>query len=306
MKSFKVKAVLVTTILFWASAFVGIRIGLTSYSPGALALLRFLVASLCMGIIYHSQPVKREIPWRVRGQLLLAGVGGIGIYHICLNIGEMSVSAGIASFIIGLMPVMTVVLSLLILRERLALGAWTGIFISLFGLMVLAWGEGSQVDMKEGILFILVSAFMGALLTLIQKQFLKRYNPIAIITWVMWGGTCFLLYFLPDLIQEIQTAEMHATLATIYMGIFPAALCYLAWGYVLKHFSAAKATVALYALPITSTLMGFILLGEKPSPLSLIGGGIALIGAFIANYYQKPQPQITPITLAGKELNAPS
>ena len=55
MQDFKVNCVLVSSILLWASAFVGIKIALTSYSPGSLALLRFIIASACMYLLYRRQ-----------------------------------------------------------------------------------------------------------------------------------------------------------------------------------------------------------------------------------------------------------
>ena len=289
MQSFKINCVLMSAIVLWASAFVGIRIALADYSPGPLALLRFLVASLCMAIIYHRQEIKKLMPWKDRLQLLIAGMMGIGIYNVCLNYGEITVSAGIASFVIGLMPVITVLLSLIFLQERLKKGVWAGIFISLVGLLLLAMGEGSQTDMRQGIILILVSALMGSILTIIQKKFLKLYHPIAIISWVMWGGTLLLLFFSPQLLQEIKTAGYQSTCAVVYMGIFPAAVAYLAWSYVLKKLPASKAAITLYALPIVSTLLGFLLLDEQPSLISLVGGGIALTGALVAHSFQVPE-----------------
>lgn len=290
MESLKAHCVIFIAIVLWASAFVGIRIGLADYSPGSLALLRFLVASLFMAAIYHAQGIKKHIPWKDRLQLLVAGMAGIGVYNICLNYGELSVSAGIASFVMGLMPVITVFLSLVFLQEKLSRGVWLGLFVSILGLVVLAFGEGSQPDMQQGILAILVSALMGAILTLTQKQFASIYHPIEIISWVMWGGTLLLLMFAPTLVQEIQVAEYQTTAAVIYMGIFPAALAYLAWSYALKYLSATKASVTLYALPIVSTFLGFILLNEQPSTISLVGSGITLMGAFIANRFHVRRP----------------
>lgn len=288
MQSFKVNCVLVSAIVLWASAFVGIRIALADYSPGPLALLRFLVASLCMMIIYHSQRDTKFIPWKDRIQLLIAGVLGIGVYNICLNYGEITVSAGIASFVIGLMPVITILLSLIFLQEKLKGAVWAGILISLFGLFLLAIGEGSHDEMKQGILLILVSALMGAILTIIQKKFLRLYHPVTVIAWVMWGGTFLLLIFSPVLLQEMKTAEYQSTAAVIYMGIFPAAIAYVAWSYVLKKLPASRAAITLYALPIVSTLLGFLLLHEQPSLISLVGGGIALSGALVAHRFQAP------------------
>lgn len=286
MQSFKVSCVFIFAIVLWASAFVGIRFGLGGYSPGALALLRFLVASLCMFIIYYSLGIKKQVAWSDRIQLLLAGMAGIGIYNICLNYGELSVSAGIASFVMGLMPVLTVILSILFLREKLARGVWFGIFISLLGLGILTIGENSEPGMRQGIMAILVSALMGAILTIIQKKFVNVYHPVAIISWIMWGGTLLLSIFMPDMLRQIPIADLETTAAIVYMGIFPAALAYLAWVYVLKHLSASTAAIMLYTLPIVSTLMGFLLLDEQPSLLSLTGCSITLLGAFIANRFQ--------------------
>jgi len=276
----------VGTIILWASAFVGIRIALVDYSPGSLALLRFLVASLCMAIVYRSQGIKDVMPWSHRAQLLLAGMMGIGIYNICLNYGEITVSAGIASFVLGLMPVITVILSLIFLREKINGMVWAGIFISLFGLFLLALGESSSTEMRQGLFLILLSAITGSILTIIQKKFLIIYHPVAVIAWVMWGGTLLLLIFSATLAQELQTAAYQSTAAVVYMGIFPAAVAYIAWSYVLKKLPASKASISLYALPIVSTLLGFLLLGEQPSLTSLTGGGIALIGALIAHRFQ--------------------
>lgn len=288
MRLFKVNLILITSIFLWASAFVGIRIALEGYSPGPLALFRFLVASVCMAFIYHNQKETIYMPWRDRVQLLIAGMAGIGIYNICLNYGEISVSAGVASFIIGLMPASTVLLSFIILKEKLNAGVWMGVLISLFGLFLIALGEGTHASMRQGILLILISAFMGSVLTIMKKRLLKIYSPIAIISWIMWGGTLLLLMFFPGLIKEFPIANHQATIAVVYMGIFPAAIAYLAWGYVLKNMSASQASLSLYALPLASTLLGFIILNEEPSFISLVGGTVAVIGAFIANRFQIP------------------
>lgn len=286
MRALKVNMMVITAIVLWASAFVGIRIGLASYSPGALALLRFLVASLFMGIIYWAQKTPQKVRWQDRILLLLAGMGGIGIYNICLNFGELSVSAGVASFIIGLMPIMTMILSVIFLRERLKKGTWTGITVSVLGLSLIALSEQTSPGSQQGIIAILLSAIMGAILTIVQKQYAQKYHPIAIIFWVMCGGTLFLTMFFPKLILELQQAERITTWAVVYMGIFPAAIAYLAWSYALKHLTASAVSVSLYALPLVSTFLGYLMLNEQPSQISLMGSLITLFGAYLANRYQ--------------------
>lgn len=286
MQNIKVNSILIGSILLWASAFVGIKLALASYSPGSLALLRFIVASLCMAILYRYQSNDPVMPWKERILLMIVGMAGIGVYNICLNYGEMTVSAGIASFIIGLMPVITVLLSVLFLKERVSNGTWVGITLSLVGLALLAIGEAGEQGLTKGFLLILISSLVGSIQTITKKRLLNKYSSIRVISWVIWGGTLLLTLYLPDLIKEIQKADCQSTAVVIYMGIFPAALAYSAWTYVLKKVPAAKASISLYTLPFASTVLGFLWLGEQPSMLSLTGGGIALLGALIAHRFQ--------------------
>lgn len=287
MSTLKINLVLFLTLLFWASAFVGIRMGLAGYSPGALALLRFIVASFCLLLLTLRVRDKRTIPWKDRLHLGFLGLIGIGIYHYCLNFGEINVSAGIASFIIGLMPVITLVLSFFILKERLTAALWLGVFVSFSGLLLMILGDGFQARSDTGILAILIAAIAGSILNIFQKDFLKHYHPVEVTAWILWGGTLSLAIFSVQLFHEIQTAAWETTMAVIYLGIFPAALSQVGWGYVLNHMTVSRASISLYALPIISTILGFILLGEVPPALSFIGGLIALIGALIAGIAKK-------------------
>lgn len=242
MQSLKISSALALTLVLWASVFVAIRIGLTAYSPGALALLRFLVASLCMMIIYFFLPHKKIMSWTIRGQLLLIGVAAIGIYNTCLNYGELTVSASVASFIIGLIPVATIIFSAIFLKERLHPFVWMGVIISFIGLGLMLVGESECTAIDSGVLIILISSLMGGMYNVSQKSFLRQFHPIAVTAWVMWGGTLMLLWFANDLWQELPEASLEATYAAIYMGIFPAATAYVTWCYVLTYWSASKAS----------------------------------------------------------------
>lgn len=283
MQSLKVKAGLFCAIFLWASAFVGIRMGLSSYSPGSLALFRFLIASVIMGLIYCRQSSGHEIPWSVRLQLALLGVAGIGVYNVCLNYGEQTVSAGVASFVIGLTPALTVLFSVLFLGERPGRSVYWGILISLSGLalMVLAGSNGASVG--YGVLMVFIAALTSAAYCLLQKKYLQHYHPAAVTAWIIWGGTVSMLMFASSLWQEFSVASSLATWAVIYLGVFPAALAYLAWSYVLKALSASNASIYLYSMPVISSLLGLIVLHEQLSSLSLCGGFLAMVGAFYAS-----------------------
>jgi len=283
MESFKIKAGLFFAVFLWASAFVGIRIGLISYSPGSLALFRFLIASTCMVLIYCRQSSCQKIPWSDRLQLGLLGVAGIGVYNTCLNYGEQTVSAGVASFVIGLTPVLTVLFAVAFLSERPTRTVYLSILISLAGLALMVIGGSNGASISLGVLIIFIAALTSAAYSLLQKPYLRLYHPVAVTAWIIWGGTLPMMIFAPALLREFSVAQPQATWAVIYLGIFPAALAYLAWSYVLQALSASNACMYLYSMPVISSMLGLIILHEQPSKLSLCGGFLALVGSFYAS-----------------------
>lgn len=277
---------LTITIILWASAFVGIRAGLHGYSPGALALFRYGVASICMLFLFFRLPTHHHVSKKDGIKLFILGVVGFAVYNVTLNYGEVTVTSSIASFIVGLIPVFMTILAVIFLKERLKIFAWIGVLVSLSGIIVIAIGEHAGVAFDYGVLFCIVTTLSGAIYSVSQKPLLKRFSAIEINAYAIWAGTIAMLYYLPQLIREIPHAPWTATFSAIYMGIFPAAIAYVAWSYVLKQIPASRAASFLYLLPLMTTLQGWLILGEKPEIISFVGGLIAILGAILVNIFK--------------------
>ncbi|GJM06535.1 MAG: membrane protein [marine bacterium B5-7] len=274
---------LLTTVTIWASAFVGVRAGLHSYHPGSMALLRYLVASLCMAFLFFRRPQRATVTVRDWVNIFILGILGFGVYNIALNYGEISVPAGIASFIVCQIPVMTTILAVYFLGERLPWLAWVGIVISIAGITVIALGEKEGLHFDKGVWYTLIAAASGSLYAAFQKPLLKRIHPIEFTTYAIWAGTISLLMYTPEMLHDIPRASLHDTIWVIYMGIFPGAIAYALWTYSLSKLPASIASTYLYLMPLIAVVMGYIMLNEMPNRMSLIGGVIALVGAMVVN-----------------------
>lgn len=290
---FKTKLALVAVILFWASAFVGIRAGLLGYSPGGLALLRFVIASIVMYFIYLRRKERAPIQFQDLLLALFTGAIGIGLYNIALNYGELVVSSSMASFIVSQSPVVTTILAFLFLRERVTGYTVLGMMISGIGVALICVSSDSKFDFYIGIVFVMISTVVGSLYSILQKSLLQKHNAIDLTAYAIWGGTLILLIFIPDLIHDIKHASIATTLTVVYLGIFPAALTYLAWNYVLSVIPASRAVSFLYCLPIVATFIGWLWLGEVPAVLAFVGGLIALLGVWLVNHSFKIKPVLT-------------
>jgi len=81
----------------------------------------------------------------------------------------------------------------------------------------------------------------------------------------------------------VRSAPLEATLAIVYLGVFPAALAYVTWTYALSRAPASIAASFLYLSPVLATLIAWAWLREVPIPLSLAGGGLSLCGVILVN-----------------------
>lgn len=289
---------LAATLVLWASAFAGIRAGLRAYSPGQLAVLRFIVASLTLAV-YASiarfrRPELRDIPG-----LTLCGIIGITFYNLALNYGETRVSAGAASLLIASVPIWTALFAGVVLHERISPVGWAGVLLSFGGVALIASGEGQGIRLSPQALIILAAAITSAVYMVQQKHFLGRYSALEFTAYSIWSGMLFMLPFGGGLFHVMRNGPACATLAVIYLGIFPGALAYVGWAYVLSHGPAGRTTTLLYIIPVLAIGIAWIWLREVPRMLSLLGGAIALGGVVLVNMRSRTRSSesvsITPV-----------
>ena len=271
----KLTLVIASVILCWAYSPIGVHMGLHSYSPGQLALLRFLIASVFMGgvalVMGIGRPRLRDFPW-----LLVLGFFGVFLHHTSLNYGQQWVTAAASSVLAQSAPLFSVLIAFFCLKERVSAWRWGCVLLGLLGVMVVIWGDQGLGEIDPRGLLILLAAVSWSVYFALQKHYAHRYSPLTMACYMVWAGTLMLCVNLPGLPAAVVQAPLAENVAVLVLGIFPSALAYLAWGYVLKHVEVSRASVAMYLIPPVAMVMAATLLGEHIALQVMMGGVIVL------------------------------
>lgn len=272
----------VVTIVGWASAFPAIRAGLTAIGPIELGALRFAIAAVPSAIYLlirrPALPAFNEL-WR----FAFGGIFFVALYTILLNYGELTISAGAASFIINVNPIITAVLAMMLLGERFPVLAWVGTFLSFAGIGIIALGEGQGLTINTGALLILGSALCTSINSIVQKRLFSRHHPLTVSAWNMILGALCLAPALPSGFAQMTVADSEPFWSVIFLGIVPSLIAYASWSVALSRLPASRAANFMYCVPPVAVLIGFVWLGETPGLFGILGGILALAGVVLVN-----------------------
>jgi drug/metabolite transporter (DMT)-like permease len=277
------------TVTLWASAFVGIRAAGRDLSPGALALGRLLVASVALGGFALARrerlPARRDLPG-----IALCGVLWFALYSVVLNEAERTVDAGTAAMLVNVGPILIAVLAGIVLGEGFPRGLLAGCAVAFAGAVVIGVATSRSLVPSWGALLCLVAAFAYAGGVVAQKPLLARVTPFQV-TWLACSaGALACIPFAGSLWHDASSARASAIGWTIYLGIVPTGIGFIAWAYALSRTTAGRMGSTTYLVTPIAIVLGWLLLDETPPALALAGGALCLAGVAIARR-ARPAPR---------------
>lgn len=279
-------------ILFWGTAYTGVKIALEGFSPGPLALGRFAVGTsvlllLSVVRVAAGNPAAAITPLPDRSDLLpisLLGLVGITAYHLLLNFGQLQVPPGTTSLLLQTAPVFTTMLVGALGLERITWKVWVGMLVAFAGAALLVAGRGHPVAFRLSALYIVGCAFATSCHFVFQKRLVAKYGSWKFTVWNFVPATVALLPFASSFIQEAQAASWETWGALVYLGALPGALGYALWSFAISRLGPTTCATLLYFAPLIAFASGWLVLHEQPNALAIQGGLLTLLGVMLVNH----------------------
>jgi drug/metabolite transporter (DMT)-like permease len=277
------------------AAIVASRFVVAEVPPLTLALLRYAIGFACLLPFFLRSFMAPALEGQARAALkniatadwlvmAALGTGQFAVLIALLNYGLQHIGAGQAALIFSLFPLLTLLLSGALGRERISAALLAGVLLSITGVALSLWPklQAPHPGHWWGEAAVLASAGVGALCSVLYRPYLQRYPTLAVSSFAMLMSVLFLalLALAENWPARVLALGPQSWTVVALIGI-SSGIGYFWWLYALKHESPTRVTVFLVLNPLTAALLGVCFLGEALSPWSaaaifLIASGLWL------------------------------
>ncbi|MBA2779114.1 DMT family transporter [Billgrantia kenyensis] len=278
-------------VLIWSGNMTINQLTVGTIAPSSIAFLRWLLALavltpfLLPAAWRHRHTIRRE--WI---KLATLGLLGMGLWQGLAYVAAETTSATNMGILAAMVPLLTVLLSALILREAPSLGGTVGGLLALFGVMVLL-GRGDplsllQLEVALGDLLMVIAATCYAL----YGVMLKRW-PLDLPPWVLlYAQVVFAVLFLlpPYLMGPMTPVDGQNVWLILYAGIPASIITTFLWMRAIRQIGASQASIFINLMPLFSALIAMAYLGERIAAFHLVGGAMVLSGVLMAQTLTQP------------------
>jgi drug/metabolite transporter (DMT)-like permease len=294
-------------VVIWGASFIATKVALQEVHPVTIVWIRFTIGVLILGLAVAMRkqfalPDKKE--W---GYFALLGFLGITFHQWLQSNGLQTSEASTTAWIVSTTPVFMALLGWLILKEGLGLMKSLGIALAFAGvLLVSSKGDVASISVGKfgapGDFLIMISAINWAVFSILSRRGLKSYPASLMMFYLMvlgWVFTSILFFagpalansstpFIRDFLagpgfSDIANLTPKGWMGILFLGVFCSGLAYIAWYDALQALSTAETGVFLYIEPLVAVVVAAIVLGEKITGISLVGGAIILFGVWLVN-----------------------
>ena len=231
-------------------------------TPSVFILFR-VVGAVFLFWIVKLLTIKEKIERKDYFRLAACGMFGVTVNQLCFFHGLNASSSINAGIIMTVNPILVVILSFFILKEKITVQKSIGILIGATGaiLLTLTAGTGSGDSIFGDFLLFINAASYGLYLVLV-KPLMKKYSPLTVITYVFSFGLIYVLLYPPTLTELFQVDFSSFTSEIIYKILFIVVgvtfLTYLLTVYALKYVSPSTSSSYIYLQPVLVILFAFL------------------------------------------------
>jgi drug/metabolite transporter (DMT)-like permease len=280
----------VLAAVLWGGSIVAQKMALGSFSAVEASVLRDIGGLAILMVTWWSQEggAIKISPSDVR----LLGLLGLGVLgnHLLILMGLKYVSGAVGGVIIGSSPVVTSLLSAMLIRDVPLRAVWLGAVLSFAGVGLVSVAGFRAVGEQPllGGTLVFLGVVSWALYSIGSRTIMERISPLTVNWTTLLVATALQIPLLwTDRkmmnagVASVTTADW---LALGYLVVFATAVAQQAWLFGVQGIGPSRASVLGNLTPVAAIGLSALILRESVGPVEVIGIGLILAGVWLVNY----------------------
>lgn len=273
------------SVFIWSSLYVSVKYLLDFFTPLELLILQFIIGYVFLWIwkpkILVLKHKKEEFLF------MIAGISGISIYNLFLNLAINLSLASNVSVIIATAPLWSAIFSFIFKSDKPYINFFIGFVFCIVGIGLLSFNGEIKISLLGDTLAIISAIGWGFYSVYISKINALGYNLILATRRVVFYGIIFMLpslFFLDFAPNFEHLSSLNILLNLIFLSIFASGACFVMFNKATEIIGVIKTNIYVYLTPIITIFVSMLILDERLTVIGVIGVCLCLLGVIISQY----------------------
>ena len=273
-------SVLLTLSLIWGGSFLFMAIGLESFEPGLVTLLRVGFGALTLLFIPAA---RRPVPRAAWGRVALLGFTWMAFPLTLFPIAQQWIDSSVAGMLNSGMPLMTLLLAWLVFNTPTGPRRLFGVLVGLVGILLISLPEVQAAGTNAaGVVLVLIAVMSYGVAANIAGPLQRAYGSLPVISRALAFAAVLCIPF--GLVDGAQSSFSWGSLAACAaVGIGGTGVAYALAGLLTGRIGAVRFSVVTYVIPVVSIVLGVVFRDETVSAWAIAGTVVVLSGAFLSS-----------------------
>jgi drug/metabolite transporter (DMT)-like permease len=255
--------------------------------PSGFILLRVLCGVFLFSFFYFLF-IKESVEKKDFFRLALCGLFGVAINQLFFFEGLNLTTPINAAIIMTVNPVLVIIISALLIGEKITVKKIIGIVLGIIGAGALILNSGSvsfDNDFFIGNLLVLINATSYAIYLVLVKGLMKKYNPLTVMFFVFLFG---LFFVLPFGYQDLNSVNIDSFTNDIYLKILFVVVCttfiaYLLNAFALKSLNPSIVSIYIYLQPVLASVIAILYNSDTIDYIKIVSSIFIFIAVFLVS-----------------------
>ena len=278
-------ALFLSMSLIWGSSFLLMDIGLDSFQPGLVTLLRVGLGAATLWMIPQARRVRVErSDWLRLGLLALLWVA---IPFTLFPIAQQSINSAVAGMLNGATPIFTAAIAVMLLRRLPGIRTRIGLVLGFVGVVAIGLPSITKGSSEAlGVVLAITATLCYGVALNMAAPLQQKYGSVPLMARLLAIATVMTAPF-GLFSTHNSTFAIGSFLAVLAAGVLGTGIALVIFGNLVGRVGSTRASFITYLIPVVAIILGVVILSDEITYVALIGTALATTGALLASSSDK-------------------